>query len=590
MGTATQTDDSSGDGGMTRRELFRRTGTIGAGAAATVTVGSRVAPRYSPIGRAAAIAPAIPIGIVAGGAAVAYFSGDSLPFTGDSRDYSGYTGADALKAEVATGFTEMKSADERVMTSIQNNITNSENVALAKGKQAAIEKMNAEESESAAQTAMQEAIDGYYASIQENLMTHYQAQVDQIAHFCDQFAAHEDTDPTDRFDAYSSEYSQWYHTNSPSRSTTSVELIDGSTFELETLDLGITNADSTDLVLTWPPQGGAVNNSDQGSLEYSYDGGIVYNFTPYTTTWDELLSKRDDVNGTLSGFVSDVYSAYDPGDIPTEDLVDPITASTELRQNYDNAAGQSAHAAMLGIPTTADLSADLEIKSDEAEDGVWEVSADLFTAHIPRAEVTSSASFSSGVLTISTEPVTDATYTLTTAAGETVDTAASSFTDNGDGTWQVDLSSDLSTTSTSVDTLLGEEIGFQTGNTYQPSNWSDPLYIAYNYTDEITGDRKGAFTQIESETTIVSVTDSDGNDVDNFKTESRNNQTADVSKLEEELAQLRDEQNRLQEEAQEETDDDSLTIPPIFGSGGGGVLLVGAAVLAFLGLSDNSPI
>jgi hypothetical protein len=89
--------------------------------------------------------------------------------------------------------------------------------------------------------------------------------------------------------------------------------------------------------------------------------------------------------------------AYDPGDIPTEDLVDPVTAATELRQNYDNRAGQSAHAAMMGIPTEADMTAALEIQSDEAEDGVWQVDADIYTAHVPTVDVAADASISSGV-------------------------------------------------------------------------------------------------------------------------------------------------------------------------------------------------
>lgn len=63
----TQTQADGGDG-LTRREVFRRGAAIGAGAAATVTAGTHVAPRHSPIGRARAVAPVVAVGVVALGA------------------------------------------------------------------------------------------------------------------------------------------------------------------------------------------------------------------------------------------------------------------------------------------------------------------------------------------------------------------------------------------------------------------------------------------------------------------------------------------------------------------------------------------
>jgi hypothetical protein len=49
---------------------------------------------------------------------------------------------------------------------------------------------------------------------------------------------------------------------------------------------------------------------------------------------------------------------------------------------------------------------------------------------------------------------------------------------------------------------------------------------------------------------VIEATDASGNQVTNVANEKRITQTADVTKLEEELAQLRDEQQRLQEESQ----------------------------------------
>jgi len=563
--------DSSG---VTRRGLFRRGATAAAGTAAIVGGGSRIAPRYSPIGRAAAVAPVAVIGIAAGGAAVGYLAGEAADrYLGDSRDYSGYTGVDALHQEITVGANEMLSANERVMTSIENNVANSETVALAKGKAAIIETMNAGGTESEATSAMQNAIDDYYATIQKNIISHWNAQYRQLVHHVEQWIAHEETSsPFPEWEFYDEEYMQeWVdlELDSSTNATSDAEAIfrydesiDGTKHENVAL-LNGESAAADQMFVSYSSmfmgiEDPSTYDATHGYFEFRFidpDGNQITYLDPsrFNTVWNELITARDRVNSDLSGFVEDVYANYDPGDIPTEDLVDPITAATELRQNYDNASGQSAHAAMLGIPTTANLSADLEIQSSEAEDGVWEVSADIFTAHVPRKDVTSSASISSGTLSLSFEPVTDATYTATTAADETVDVAAADWTDDGDGTWSYDASGDLSTTDTSLETMLGQEVGFKTGNSYDPSTWSDPLYIAYNYIDELSGEKKGAFTQIESEFTIVEVTDSNGDSVDSFEPESRNNQTADVTKLEEELAQLREEQIRLQEEAQENT-------------------------------------
>ena len=63
---------------------------------------------------------------------------------------------------------------------------------------------------------------------------------------------------------------------------------------------------------------------------------------------------------------------------------------------------------------------------------------------------------------------------------------------------------------------------------------------------------------------MIDATDADGNEVTNVANEKRITQTADVTKLEEELAQLRDEQQRLQTQSQA-------------GGGGGGGITTGSS-------------
>ncbi len=506
---------------------MRRTAATGTALGGMVVVGDRVAPRYSPIGRVAAIAPAFVIGGIAAAAGVHYVTKKAVDhFTGDDRDYSGYTGADALLNEIEKGATDMESADVRVMTSIENNITNSENVAYAKGKAAIIEEMNAGNGESAATDAMQTAIDDYYSTIEKNIITHSDAQMRQLKHLWEQAATHSNVNASNHFTGQGSGgqlvESGWGGT----WETRTYTCLNGTTVEYMSYNGETSGSDGMEM---WVEKANEGSHGNHLQIDGPNTSAKFHAKTWWGSPLDTVISKRDQVNADLSGFTSDVYANYEPGDIPTEDLVDPITAATELDQNYDNAAGQSAHAAMLGIPTTAELSAELEIESTEAEDGVWEVTADIFTAHTP----------------------TDAD---------------------------------------------GNEIGFETGKTYEPSTWNEPFYIAYNYVDEISGERKGAFTSIESPTTFVKVTDADGNDIDTFQTQSRNNQTADIAALEEELQALRKEWIKMQEEAQEETeeeDDDgfNLGLPTFFGGDGGQLLglgLIGVVVIAVVGIVTDA--
>jgi len=531
-----------------RRTFLKATAaTVGVGAASTV------APR-SPIGRADALACG---GVciagaagLAGGAALGYLMNEGADaLLGDEKDYSGYTGGDALISNVKTGALELASTEERVLTSIQNNVQNSKHVALAKGKAAVIEEMNAGNGESAATSAMQAAIDEYFSVIQENIINHWNAQLNQWWHYGRQLRSHDNTDYWDALailqpngDGIPSDSANgfFYGEDGPevyALSNSERTLLDGRTVQPWIWYCGDTGSTTEYSYASpnfqWIADEGFPDPQEQYSVFQVEDSdGVkqtVIDVSRYTTLWDNLITARDDVNSQLSGFVVDVYNAYEPGDIPTEDLVDPITASTELQQDYSHYATQGAHAAMLGIPTEANHSVQMTLEQDGYT--VW---ADIYTNHVP--------------------------------------------TDSN-----------------------GNEVGFKSGQTYSPSGWSEPLYIAYEYNEvidengntlneseqksydgETTVETYSDFTQIEQDFTIKFVEDADGNEVTQFQTTSQNQQTSDVSTVEDELSQLREEMVRLQEEAEEDTsgggffDGSFSDIPPK------GVLLAAVAVIALL--------
>jgi len=139
----------------------------------------------------------------AGGAGLAYLARDEIESVlGQGEDLSGYTGKEALRTQIEEQSLTMQTVDERVFTSIENNLVNSETVAFAKGKAAALEKMNAEAPSSDAVTAMEEAVDGYYSTVQKNILVHFETQASQINHHVAMANAHPDVSVDDWFMLY----------------------------------------------------------------------------------------------------------------------------------------------------------------------------------------------------------------------------------------------------------------------------------------------------------------------------------------------------------------------------------------------------
>jgi hypothetical protein len=131
----------------------------------------------------------------------------------------------------------------------------------------------------------------------------------------------------------------------------------------------------------------------------------------------------------------------------------------------------------------------------------------------------------------------------------------------------------------------GNETGWEVGTTYDPANFAPPIYVAYEYIDTESGEKSTDFVQLDEPFTVLEATDAEGNEVTNVANEKRITQTADVTKLEEELAQLRDEQQRLQQQSQGggSFSFDSLSM---FGLPGEVVALGVGAVVAFFGLNN----
>jgi len=277
--------------------------------------------------------------------------------------------------------------------------------------------------------------------------------------------AHADVSPNDWF--------SWggRGTNGPERETISISisLITGETYDLDTTSFG----------------SGRMSPMGDAGDGFVFIGGSSNVETVLTWNYKGLLSSVADrsssVKTKLEGFIGDLYLEYGAGDIPTEDVIDPVTAATQLGQDT-GMAGQAAEAAMLGIPTSASFSLDLELQ--DAGGNIFEVEAELYTKASP-----------------------------------------------SDGS--------------------GNETGWEVGVEYDPANFGAPIYVAYEYIASESGEKSTDFVQLDEPFTVLEARDEEGNEVTNVANEKRITQTADVSKLEEELAQLRDEQQRLQMQSQD---------------------------------------
>ncbi|MDB2239663.1 hypothetical protein [Halorubrum ezzemoulense] len=486
-----------------------KTTAVGIGSAATIGGASKIG--VSPVGSASAVAP-LAVGAAGGAVALGYLMNEAIDaFTGSQKDYSGYTGIDALRKGIYEDAVEAASVDERVMTSIENNLLNSENVALSKGKAALVKALNEEKSQQDANTAMNEAINGYYATIQENILSHYTAQHEKFISMAKSLNSHGDFSPPSSFFLVNQGGGDGFDGIGrsegviSSQGTESISLVDGSSKSVPDVTWISDNNYTNRVRFSVGKTDGSGNPIKEFKLTKPDGGtsGTTYGFGRIRDAFDKVVTKRDEVNSQLVGFASDLFSQYEPGDIPTDKVLDPVTAATELGNNT-GLSFREAQAGMMGIPTSAGFSLRLELS--DGDGSTYEVDAEIYTNAQPN-------------------------------------------------------DSD------------GNPAGFKVGNTYDPANFEAPIYVSYEYVDPETGERTSDFTQVENPFTVLEATDSEGNEVTEVTPTSKTQQTADISKLEEELASIREEQRRLLEKSQEPT-----------GGAGGGFFGGGANGIQNLGL------
>lgn len=355
----------------TRRNLLRATGAA-AGAGAT-GLGLTKFPRYSPVGRASAIAPIAVGGAVVAGGVLGYLAGEAVDyFTGpDGGTLSATEEASFIHSEVYSEFAERANTRELVLTTMDNRLQDTQNISWVKAKREAIKALNAGETEATATTNAQTVSQEYYAQIQKNLINHWNQMVSPIPEYSTLVTNTTNLAIGDVFYNGDVDGSTNFKIDPSGNdiTVTSKTLVDGTTvsnvnqifFAVPADDGGqdnmtfnidsypSSNIHSSGLLKVLPPD-------TQPQLDlYPPGNSTMYSNNLYTPKiWNEIVNQSNTMDANIDQSVTDLYANVAAGDIDPTQYLDPVTLASEFSSDYDTTgryAYAAAEAAVLGLKT-----------------------------------------------------------------------------------------------------------------------------------------------------------------------------------------------------------------------------------------------
>ena len=470
---------------------------------------------------------------------------------GDEDDYSGYTGIHALEESIINGCLNLAREQEYVLNGLENTVDYSRSSILPKVMAEVIDVLNEGGDNSDMADVVAEEVDEYYSSIQEDVINHYNTQHHQLQHYFRQWYVHEDKDDGTLpvyFNTVDDRLRNPTEEETPSHDYADVDLepfnedevfyLFASDRRLHFYEYELLNGEQKDffhfytvsdsgshwhtMISLKPDESSSHNatNTNQNLVvsdaPFEEDADLYEPFfhaERYVDLLTDIEQAYDDVIYELDTFVNDVYNAYDAGDIDLSDVVDPITAYTQLRAEDDTNAFAGANAAMLGIPSSG---------------------SDFMTVELHEPDV-----------------VIDGAIYATDAP----------------------------------------EGGFTVGDTYDPDTLDGAVFLRYSGAfedDDGNVEEETGFVQLDGDFTILEATDEDGGDLETVEiVEEITYDTTDVDNIEEQLAQVRETQIELQEEAQSQTGGgfslDAFDMGPVPGP----VVALAAAGLVVYGVITN---
>ncbi|OYR80246.1 hypothetical protein DJ71_15235 [Halorubrum sp. E3] len=522
---------------MTRRGVMRATA-VGIGVAAGIgAIGSTATPAaavdWSDVGTIAA-------STVVGGPVGLGWALRETEVLGADAPAEGLTG-DVLKQEVYESTRKRESNNASTFVDNQNILDGVKHNAYTEAKVAAIEELNAGSTEQAVLDAANAAIDSYEDSIIKNQISSWNETVKEWRNLMSSIIGHPDFDASGgnqspigtpigilEFDITSEQGHRWEIRDSDVTSDNTVTYTStaGTEMTVHHPSVAFEVRDDTNgywsgyATVTWSPLddnpidrqtgvNGQTGTFNTGESVVNYDGNTTSVLA--RAGWNSLLRETEttfqNVRSGIGTWVTNVYGDVQSGSIEISDLITPRERAAMLSEE-ETEAQAIADLAALNIPVDSEREATVTISETgatlsgtlgltDSSDGPIEsgttydpstFAGDVYlTADVSQITGRWDA-FQSGVdggtITLTSEPYEGVILDVTTTAGETVSIPASDWTDNGDGTWSYDASTDLETTITEVDSVAYASADSETQ--YETVNLSKPFTI-----DKITNRQTG---------------------------------------------------------------------------------------------------
>ena len=501
---------STNDHSQMNRRTFLKTVGVGTGAAA---VGSTQTP-LSPIGDANAFAcGGMCVAAIGGGIATAGVTGWAVrefEILGKDDPPEGLTPG-ALKSQVYQTAEKRKSVNQSTFVDNRNMVGYVTEPALSDAKIAAIEALNDGKTKSEVVNAGELAANSHFATIESNFLNSWEESAAEYENLVSTVQSQGDVSFTSVFftdasDFFGSTNYPYDRTEYAAPTTYTVTLADGSTMDLTQIGAHHINEDSEgfgeEMKAHWCPtntnvtrvknDGTADSSSNPSNWEAqaAYDGQSVkwLSYSGWNNLWSDLQSQFDSIRSEITLWVDTIYGDVQAGDIDPSQLISGTELAGTLGEDVPQAI---ADLAALNIPVDLNnqltielndgtvmagylgVSNDSDITSLSAGDSVdpSTLSGDVYFAvdiaelSQPWTQWDSSKGIDGGTLHLTADPTVidgiqaDAPllHTIDTAAGETVTVPVSEYTEttNSDGTtvWEIDLSDDLDTGITSVESI-----------------------------------------------------------------------------------------------------------------------------------------
>ena len=341
-------------GGMNRREFLRR-GTAGA-----VAVGG-LAYAKPPVQNAQAFPPAlVAAGGIAVGAAAGYLTRSIQDYvTADDFDEGAYDEAndEQVYNAVYESAIQIRSSNNTVLTTINNNISLGQNAAFSEAKKAAIEQLNLGNDASAAEAAAKEANADYWSVPQENFANHFGKQISILESL---------TKAVSSSGLSESDVFRWADED---------DSFADSTWNFEDRDLGLANGEFIKYrthhfsTSNTSPETSTlrVDTSRNGAIsmrsKYDQPRYLFFDGYAFVDTWESITDNKEEVDSNIETWVPAVAEEYESDDLSLDDVISPSDIANNAADS-DGFAYAGADLASLGLST---IGGNWDIRLEESD-------------------------------------------------------------------------------------------------------------------------------------------------------------------------------------------------------------------------------